>query len=273
MTIKKLNRRQARWAEFLVEFDFKIAYQSEKKNDKADSLIKRFEDRSIDEFDDRNKHIHQTILSAVKVDSRIVQKLNDTEKNSKLFLFDWVKSANQKDFTCITIRDAIRDRKKSFDEMLLKKFEVIENTLFFKKKLWVSEFDQLKLNIIKEVHDQSTSKHSDIRRICKYLSKWYYWSQVTEIMQKYVANCHICRRSKVSRNKYSELLNSLFISNRSWTNIIMNFVTELSKSKDEFNAILMIINWLTKMHHYRSCVAENEETTAEETARLLINHV
>jgi hypothetical protein len=43
--------------------------------------------------------------------------------------------------------------------MLLKKFEIIENTLFFKKKLWVSEFDQLKLwNIIWEIHDQSVSK-------------------------------------------------------------------------------------------------------------------
>jgi hypothetical protein len=79
--------------------------------------------------------MHQTILSAKKVDSRIVQKLNDTEEDSKLSLFDRVKSANQKDSTCIAIRNAIRDQKKSFDEMLLKKFEMIENTLFFKKKL------------------------------------------------------------------------------------------------------------------------------------------
>jgi hypothetical protein len=49
MTIKKLNKRQTRWAEFLAEFDFKIVYQSEKKNDKADSLTRRFEDRSVDE--------------------------------------------------------------------------------------------------------------------------------------------------------------------------------------------------------------------------------
>jgi hypothetical protein len=58
MTIKKLNKLQARRVEFLTEFDFKIAYQSKKKNDKADSLIKRSKDRSIDESDDRNKHMH-----------------------------------------------------------------------------------------------------------------------------------------------------------------------------------------------------------------------
>jgi hypothetical protein len=83
--------------------------------------------------------MHQTILSTEKIDSRIVRELNDTEEdtdlNAKLSLFDRVKTANQENITCTAIRDAIQSRKKSFDEMLLKKFEVIENTLFFKKKL------------------------------------------------------------------------------------------------------------------------------------------
>ena len=38
MTTKKLTPRQARWAEFLSKFNFKVTYQSEKKNDKADTL-------------------------------------------------------------------------------------------------------------------------------------------------------------------------------------------------------------------------------------------
>jgi hypothetical protein len=79
--------------------------------------------------------MHQIVLSAEKVDSQIVQELNDTEEDLKLSLFDRVKTVNQKNSTCTAIRDAIQNRKKSFDEMLLKKFEMIENTLFFKKKL------------------------------------------------------------------------------------------------------------------------------------------
>jgi hypothetical protein len=156
--------------------------------------------------------------------------------------------------------------------MLLKKFEMIENTLFFKKKLWVSESDQLKLNIIRKIHDQSASKHSNIRRTCKYLHKWYYWSQAKQSVKRYIRNCHICKRFKATRDKYSDLLNFLSISNRSWMNIIMNFVIELSESK-EFNAILMIVDRLTKMHHYISCTTTKEDTSAEKIARLLINHV
>jgi hypothetical protein len=273
MITKKLNKRQTRWAEFLTEFDFKIAYQSKKKNDKTDSLTRRFENRSFDDSNDWNKHMNQTVLTSEKVDSQILQELNDTEEeNFELWLFDKIKTANQKNVICVAIRDAIRNKKKSFDEMLLKKFESVENTLFFKKKLWVSDSDQLKLDIIKEIHDQSASEHSNVRRTCKYLHKWYYWSQAKQSVERYVRNCHVCRRFKSSRNKYSRLLNSLSISKRSWMNITMNFVIELLESKD-FNAILMIINRLTKMHHYISCTTAEEKTNAEEIARLLINHV
>jgi hypothetical protein len=92
-----LNKRQARWAELLAEFDFKIAYQSEKKNDKANSLTRRSEDRSDDKNDsnDRNKHMNHTVLTSKKVDSQILQELNDTEeKNFELSLFDKMKLAN-----------------------------------------------------------------------------------------------------------------------------------------------------------------------------------
>jgi hypothetical protein len=78
----------------------------------------------------------------------------------------------------------LQENKKSYDEMLFKKFESNENILFFKKKLWIFEFDQLKLNIIREIHDQSVAKHLDVRRTCKYLNKWYYWSQVKQSVEK-----------------------------------------------------------------------------------------
>jgi hypothetical protein len=76
----------------------------------------------------------------------------------------------------------------------------------------------------------------------------------------------------VIKIKYSDLLNSLFISNRSWTNIIMNFVIELLDNKN-FNVILMMINRLIKMHYYVFCIAEEDKTSAKKTIKLLINHV
>jgi hypothetical protein len=79
--------------------------------------------------------MYQTILSAERIDSRIIQELNNTKKDTKLSLFNKIKSINQEDRTCIKIRKALRENKKSYDKMLFKKFKSIENTLFFKKKL------------------------------------------------------------------------------------------------------------------------------------------
>jgi hypothetical protein len=79
--------------------------------------------------------MHQTILSAERIDSRIIQELNDTLKDTKLSLFDKIKSVNQQDRTGIEIRKALPENKKSYDEILLKRFKSIENILFFKEKL------------------------------------------------------------------------------------------------------------------------------------------
>jgi hypothetical protein len=132
MITKKLNRRQTRWTEFLIEFDFKIVYQSNKKNDKANSLTKRSDNRSRDESDDRQRHMHQIILSSKKLNSRILQEINDT-KTEKLKLFDKIKTVNQMNEKCTAIRISLERNQKEWNEMLLKDCEDKKNTLFFKK--------------------------------------------------------------------------------------------------------------------------------------------
>ena len=56
MTTKKLTPRQARWAEFLSEYNFIISYQSGKKNNKADALTWKTNKRPVDDDDKRLEH-------------------------------------------------------------------------------------------------------------------------------------------------------------------------------------------------------------------------
>jgi hypothetical protein len=44
MTTKNLSARQARWAELLSQYHFKIIYCAGKANQKADALTRREED-------------------------------------------------------------------------------------------------------------------------------------------------------------------------------------------------------------------------------------
>ena len=64
---KKLTRRQARWAEFLAGFNFKISYRPGKKNKKADSLTRRTGDLLKDENDDRQRQQYQIMLPREKI--------------------------------------------------------------------------------------------------------------------------------------------------------------------------------------------------------------
>jgi hypothetical protein len=125
---------------------------------------------------------------------------------------------------------------------------------------------------MQEVHDQFASNHSKMNKTIKLLKRNHRWSEMIRDVKQYVRNCHTCKRVKATRDKYHELLNSFSILDRSWTNIIFDFVIELSDSK-EYNAILMMINRLSKMHHYISCIIDENDTTAEETTKLLIQHV
>ncbi len=64
MIIKKLIRRQTKWAEKLFEYNFKIIYQSEKQNLKADALIRMSDVKSVESNDDWKLYQHQMLLSA-----------------------------------------------------------------------------------------------------------------------------------------------------------------------------------------------------------------
>lgn len=62
MTTKQLNRRQARWAEFLSEFNFVIKYRPGKQGTKPDSLTRRTGDVPAGVEDDRIQQQQQQLL-------------------------------------------------------------------------------------------------------------------------------------------------------------------------------------------------------------------
>ncbi len=75
MTTKELNRRQARWAEFLFEFDFTIMYRSEKQREKSNALIRRKQDLSVEVNDSRREHQRQTVLKENQLNRDVKEAL------------------------------------------------------------------------------------------------------------------------------------------------------------------------------------------------------
>ena len=73
MSTKLLNRRQARWSEFLSRFNFQIKYRPGKANGKPDALTRRSGDLPR-EGDERLLHQSQTIIKThnLRIDATII---------------------------------------------------------------------------------------------------------------------------------------------------------------------------------------------------------
>ena len=62
MTTKKLSIWQARWAEFLLGFNFVIFYTLSREDRKANSITRWPNDCPADDHDNRQQHLWQTIF-------------------------------------------------------------------------------------------------------------------------------------------------------------------------------------------------------------------
>ncbi len=86
MIIKKLIRRQTKWTEKLFEYNFKIIYQSEKQNLKADALIRISDVKSVESNDDQKLYQHQMLLSASTFKLQSIE--DDQDLTQILLIFD-----------------------------------------------------------------------------------------------------------------------------------------------------------------------------------------
>jgi hypothetical protein len=79
MSKKLLNRRQARWAQFLSRFDYEIVYRPGKSNGKADVLTRRPGDLP-EGGDERLKTMEQEVLKPANLPEQLRILANNLKK-------------------------------------------------------------------------------------------------------------------------------------------------------------------------------------------------
>jgi len=199
-------------------------------------------------------------------------KIADLKKNINESIYKQILETNEINENCMLLREAIARDETQYEDIKLKNCWTQNEILYHDSQLWVSFNELLQMNLIYEIHDQSSVDHSDILRTVKIIKRNYYWSFMRKTIDRYIRNCYICQRSKTSRNKSNNLLQSLLISEQRWQDIAMNFIINLSDSS-EYNVILTIICRLSKEKHYISCITDDEDITVEKTAEMLIQWI
>jgi len=161
---------------------------------------------------------------------------------------------------CINIGAVLKQNRRICQDIDLNNCRVLDEVLWKDDRLWV--FQSMITWLIREAHDLSINNHSDMNWTLDLLRQSYCWSKMRMMIKRYIWNCYVCHRSKASRDWINELLKSLLIFEQWWQNISLNFIINLLKN-DENNAILTVIDWLSKKRHYISCWSDDEEIFAE----------
>ncbi len=199
-------------------------------------------------------------------------KIADLKKNNDQSIYKQILETNEINENCTLLREAIARDEAQCKDIKLKNCRVQNEILYKDSQLWISFNESLQMNLIREMHDQFSIDHLDILRTMKIIKRNYYWSSMRKTIDLYIWNCYVCQRSKTSRDKSNNLLQSLFISEQRWQNIVMNFIIDLSDLYD-YNAILTVICKLLKERHYISCIIDDEDITVEKTAEMLLQWI
>jgi transposase InsO family protein len=133
----------------------------------------------------------------------------------------------------------------------------------------VPDVAYLRTHLIREVHDQISTAHPGRDKTYRLLKDRYYWKGMLADVERYVRNCHPCRRASSPRDKTPGLLQPLPIPDRPWQHISMDFVS-FNKDKRGYDNVLVVVDRLSKESISIPCY---KTTTAEEMASLFIYHI
>jgi hypothetical protein len=294
MTTKRLTRRQARWAEFLADYNFQITYRPGKDNQKADALTRRPGDRPKGPEDDRQKQMSRTILTPDKIHPDVKSSVTISTIKSAAYstgtigppqslslepvkedqaeedITERIRRAQSQDPLCCELRESLEKGDRIHVSVSLAHCDISGDLLRYQRKVWIPE--ELYAWICREAHAQPMVGHPGIAKTLALLKRQYYWPRMDRTVTRYVNNCHECRRSKPTSDKYNGVLIPLPIPQQPWQDISMDFITPLPVS-DSNDTILVVSCRLTKQRHFVACSGKDHGTTAERTAELVIQHI
>ncbi|CAI7854456.1 unnamed protein product [Closterium sp. NIES-53] len=133
--------------------------------------------------------------------------------------------------------------------------------------LFTHGYTLLRELLLQEAHDGVTSGHFGVEKTQQQLQRYYYWPEMLTDVQRHKASCPTCQVMKSSRKRPARQLQPIPPPERAWQQVTMDFVTGLPAGASGNDAILVVVDRLTKMAHFAAC---KKSITAEETTRLFI---
>jgi hypothetical protein len=121
--------------------------------------------------------------------------------------------------------------------------------LRYKGRIYVGSGNDMKSKLFSSFHSSAFGGHSGNRVTHHRLKQLFYWPKFKQFITQEVAECPVCQISKTEKVKYPGLLHPLKIPKMKWTEISLDFIEGLPKSRGK-DVILVVVDRLTKYAHF-----------------------
>jgi hypothetical protein len=130
----------------------------------------------------------------------------------------------------------------------------------------------LRRGILYELHDSALSGHPGGDKTLHAVKRAYWWPNMAAEVAEYVRTCASCQRNKALNKKPIGVLHPLPIPRDKWESVSMDFITQLPKSTGptEYDAIAVFVDRLSKMVRIAPTTSD---ITSEGVAQLLFDNV
>ena len=257
-TQPKLSERQARWNEFISEFgnNIIIEYQEGKKNVVADALSRRSDHE--DTISNTTTFLNSITVTTISIS-----------------LSEQIRNGYQSDELCkqILAGNVSALKRNMNSRSNVKRFSINNQSqliYYDVKRVYIPDILSLKTTIISEHHDGKVSGHIGYQKTYDSITRYYYWPNMYVDIKLYVRSCLMCQKTKSSNRKPMGLLHPLPIPTRRWQCVTMDFIVQLPKTTNSFDAIFVVVDKLSKRAYF---IPTHTTATAPDTALLYFKHV
>ena len=246
---KKLSERQVRWSALLSQFCFKIEYRPGKEAVVPDALSRREQDVPAHDGDLRLLERERVLIPPdLFVNVSGLSLPNPFAQDSEELKLLW-EEALQDDVVGTAYnetRKAVIDGERGFPKhlelkMAIGECQVTEGFLRYRERLWLPSYEPLTTRVLQKVHDSYLGGHPGRDATISLLSRQFFWNNMNSDTRRFLRNCHVCGRTTIWRDKKKGLLKPLPIPDRVWTEISMDFVTDLVPGERTGATVLLVI--------------------------------